>query len=54
MNTRHVSSPTIPFLLLALLVCVAPLGACGTMAGAGSDISKGGKALENSANKHAP
>ncbi len=41
-------------ILVALLGGVSLLGACGTMAGAGSDISKGGQAIENSANKHAP
>ncbi|MBI1206846.1 MAG: entericidin A/B family lipoprotein [Azospirillum sp.] len=40
--------------LLALLGAAPLLGACGTMAGAGQDISKSGQALERSANNHAP
>lgn len=42
---------------LALLVLIATaslLGACQTTAGAGEDISAGGKALTHSAEKHAP
>jgi entericidin B len=40
---------------LLLLVAAAPLlGACQTTAGAGEDISAGGHALTNSAEKHAP
>jgi entericidin B len=42
-------------LTLLVLVGAAPLlGACHTTAGAGEDISAGGKALTNSAEKHAP
>lgn len=40
--------------LFALLGAASLLGACHTTAGAGEDISKTGKAIENSANKHAP
>ncbi len=39
--------------LLAALLLLSSLSACGTMAGAGQDISKAGNALENSADKHA-
>jgi predicted small secreted protein len=42
-------------LTLLVLIGVAPiLGACQTTAGAGQDISAGGKALTRSAEKHAP
>jgi predicted small secreted protein len=42
-------------LTLLVLVGAAPiLGACQTTAAAGEDISAGGKALTNSAEKHAP
>lgn len=42
-------------LLLMMLFATAPLlGACHTVAGAGEDISKTGKAIEKSAEKHAP
>jgi entericidin B len=40
--------------LLALIATSPLLGACQTTAGAGEDISAGGKALTNSAEKHAP
>ena len=40
--------------LLALIASVPLLGACQTTAGAGQDITAGGKALTNSAEKHAP
>jgi entericidin B len=40
--------------LLALVVAAPLLGACQTTAGAGEDISAGGRALTNSAEKHAP
>ncbi|HEY1931847.1 MAG TPA: entericidin A/B family lipoprotein [Acetobacteraceae bacterium] len=42
-------------LTLLVLIAAAPLlGACQTTAGAGEDISAGGHALTNSAEKHAP
>jgi predicted small secreted protein len=42
-------------LTLLALVGVAPLlGACHTTAGAGQDLSAGGHAITNSAEKHAP
>lgn len=38
-----------------ILIGIAPmLGACQTVAGAGEDISAGGHAVTNSAEKHAP
>jgi predicted small secreted protein len=37
---------------LLLLAGTATLAACNTMAGAGQDISKGGNAITNSAEKH--
>jgi predicted small secreted protein len=40
--------------LLALLGAAPLLGACHTTAGAGEDISHAGKAIEHSAEKHAP
>lgn len=40
--------------LLALLGVAPLLGACHTTAGVGEDISQGGKAIEHSAEKHAP
>ncbi len=40
--------------LLALLGLAPMLGACQTVAGAGEDISAGGHAVTNSAEKHAP
>jgi predicted small secreted protein len=40
--------------LLALIAASPLLAACQTAAGAGQDISAGGKALTNSAEKHAP
>jgi predicted small secreted protein len=40
--------------LLALIAASPLLSACQTTAGAGQDISAGGKALTNSAEKHAP
>ncbi len=39
--------------LLALLAASPLLAACQTTAGAGEDISAGGRALTNSAEKHA-
>lgn len=40
--------------LLALNATASMLGACQTVAGAGEDISAGGHAVTNSAEKHAP
>ncbi len=40
--------------LLALLAAAPLLAACQATAGAGEDISAGGRALTNSAEKHAP
>ena len=40
--------------LLLLIGAASLLGACQTTAGAGQDISAGGKALTHSAEKHAP
>jgi predicted small secreted protein len=42
-------------LILLALVGLAPLlGACHTTAGLGEDVSAGGHAVTNSAEKHAP
>ena len=42
-------------LTLLVLVGIAPLlGACHTTAGVGEDLSAGGKAVTNSAEKHTP
>jgi predicted small secreted protein len=40
--------------LLALIGLAPLLGACQTTAGAGEDLSAGGHAITNSAEKHAP
>jgi predicted small secreted protein len=45
---------TIALALLVLIGAAPLLGACQTTAGAGEDISAGGHALTNSAEKHAP
>lgn len=42
---------TITLSVLALLAVTSLLGACGTIAGAGEDISKTGQAIERGANK---
>jgi predicted small secreted protein len=41
-------------LLILLLGAIPALNACNTTAGAGKDISNTGRAIENSANRHAP
>ena len=45
---------SIAFTLLVLIGMAPLLGACQTTAGAGEDISAGGHAITNSAEKHAP
>lgn len=47
---------TLPLSLLFLLMFAATplLSACNTVAGAGEDIAKTGKAIEKSAEKHSP
>ena len=40
--------------ILILLGAASLLGACQTTAGAGEDISAGGRAITHSAEKHAP
>jgi entericidin B len=45
---------TLALTLLAVIGLAPLLGACQTAAGAGQDISAGGRALTNSAEKHAP
>jgi predicted small secreted protein len=45
---------SIALALLALLAASPLLAACQATAGAGEDISAGGRALTNSAEKHAP
>ncbi len=50
MNTKY----AIVTALLILIAAAPLLGACQTTAGAGEDISAGGHALTNSAEKHAP
>ncbi len=47
-------SPLLIVAMLAALVATPLLGACHTVAGAGKDISKTGKAIENSAVRHTP
>ncbi|WP_094453917.1 entericidin A/B family lipoprotein [Niveispirillum lacus] len=41
-------------LFIMMFAAVPVLSACHTMAGAGEDISKTGKAIEKSADKHTP
>ena len=45
---------SIALTLLALIGIAPMLGACHTTAGAGEDLSAGGHAITNSAEKHAP
>ena len=45
---------SIALTLLVMLAATSLLGACQTTAGAGKDISAGGHALTQSAEKHAP
>ena len=40
--------------LCGMIALMAGLSACHTTAGAGEDISDGGKAIEHSAEKHTP
>ncbi|WP_084627775.1 entericidin A/B family lipoprotein [Elstera litoralis] len=46
--------PKTLLLLATLLAGTALLAACNTVAGAGQDMQQGGKAIEKSADKHAP
>lgn len=52
LNMRRKFSVTLA--LLALIGLAPLLGACHTTAGAGQDLSAGGHAITNSAEKHAP
>jgi predicted small secreted protein len=45
---------SIALTIVALIAAAPLLSACQTTAGAGQDISAGGRALTNSAEKHAP
>jgi entericidin B len=45
---------TLMLTLLALIGIAPLLGACHTAAGAGEDLSAGGHAITNSAEKHTP
>jgi predicted small secreted protein len=45
---------TLLLTLLALIGIAPLLGACHTTAGAGEDLSAGGHAITNSAEKHTP
>jgi entericidin B len=54
MNIMKTKIPMSLVLLILLAAAVPLLGACNTMAGAGKDISRGGDAIERSAEKHAP
>jgi predicted small secreted protein len=47
-------SVTLLLTLLALIGITPLLGACHTTAGAGEDLSAGGHAITNSAEKHTP
>lgn len=44
----------LPLLFIMMFAATPLLSACHTMAGAGEDISKTGKAIEKSAEKHTP
>ncbi len=48
---KHIS---LALMLLALAAIAPVLGACQTTAGVGEDLSAGGHAITNSAEKHAP
>lgn len=52
----EMSRKTLPLPLLFIMMFAATLllSACHTMAGAGEDISKTGKAIEKSTEKHTP
>lgn len=54
MNIMNTKIPMSLVILLLLAAAIPLLGACNTMAGAGKDISRGGDAIERSAEKHAP
>jgi entericidin B len=54
MNIMKTKLPMSLVLLILLVAAVPLLGACNTMAGAGKDISRGGDAIERSAQKNAP
>ena len=47
-------SRSLALALLALLGLAPMLGACHTTAGVGEDLSAGGHAITNSADKHTP
>jgi entericidin B len=53
-NTTMRKNLPIILALFALVAAAPILSACQTTAGAGEDISAGGKALTKSAEKHAP
>jgi predicted small secreted protein len=56
-TTRNINmraNLSIALMLLVILAATPLLGACQTTAGAGKDISAGGHALTNTAEKHAP
>lgn len=44
----------LPLLFIMMFAAAPFLSACHTMSGAGEDISKTGKAIEKSADKHTP
>lgn len=48
------AKPSTVLLFITLLAGTALLSACNTVSGAGQDIQQGGKAIEKSADKHAP
>lgn len=47
-------STALALTFLLMFAATPLLGACNTVAGAGEDISKTGKAIEKSAEKHSP
>lgn len=50
----HKSTKVVALIVFALTGATLLLGGCNTIAGAGKDVSETGKAVERSADKHAP
>lgn len=50
----HKNTKVLALILFALTGATLLLGGCNTIAGAGKDVSNTGKAIEKSAEKHAP
>lgn len=50
----HKGTKLLALVIFALAGATLVLGGCHTIAGAGEDVSKTGKVIEKSAEKHAP